>query len=81
MIQIGYTSNLEKTLDAFPEADVEYIFSPVEVMNFTIEEINNKVNSLLKAAKGNEHRFSIVVADLEIGTPDENIVEIYKCCK
>ncbi|MCL1854151.1 MAG: hypothetical protein FWF86_00330 [Clostridia bacterium] len=81
MIQIGFTSDAGKALDAFPEADVEYIFSPYEVMNSSREALRKRTLDLLSRIRGEERRFSIVVADLETGVPDENIVEIYNCCK
>ena len=81
MIQIGHTSDPAKALEAFPEADVEYVVSPYEALRFSKEEMRKKTMRTLEAARGQEHRFSIVAADLEIGTPDENLVEIYRCCK
>ena len=81
MIQIGFTSDPRKALEAFPEADVEYIFSPYEAMRLARKDLRKRVRELLSGVRGETHRFSMVVADLETGAPDENIVEIYNCCK
>jgi len=81
MIQIGFQSDPRLALEAFPEADVEYIYSPYKMLNMTSDQIREYTNVILERAKGEEHRFSIVAADIEVGTPDENIMVVYECCK
>ena len=81
MVQIGYTSDPVKALEAFPEADVEYIFPSAEVLRFSKQELRERVKRLLDTVAFAAHRFSILVADLDVGTPDENVNEIYDCCK
>ena len=81
MVQIGSSSNPQIALEAFPEADIEYVVSPIEVLTYSKEQLRDRVTGLLSSAGDGLDRFSLVVADLETGTPDENIVEIYNCCK
>ena len=81
MLQIGYESNVEAALEAFPESDVEYCFSTYLLMNGSRNEVRDKTNEILENARGNWNRFSITIGDMDFYTPDENLVELYECCK
>ena len=81
MLQIGYESNIKNALEAFPESDVEYFFSPYLIRNGSRNEIEGKTNEILESARGNWDRFSIILPDIDYGSPDENVSEVYECCK
>lgn len=81
MLQIGFESNVKSALEAFPEAQLEYLFNPYLLRNGSRSEVKEKTKEILEGARGNWSRFSIAVADIDFGFPDENILEIYECCK
>jgi uroporphyrinogen-III decarboxylase len=81
MLQIGYESNIRAALEVFPEADVEYIFDTFLLLHGSRSEIRDKTNEILESTHGNWDRFSMVVADIDQTSPDENLLEIYECCK
>ena len=80
-LEIGWDSNIRLALDMFPEARVQYIFSTTFVNSSDRHKIRGKMKEILEAARGNWHRFSISVPDLEFGAPEDNLYEIYECCK
>jgi hypothetical protein len=43
--------------------------------------VREKTLEMLDVAKGNLHRTILEVSDIEFGTPEENLYEIYECCK
>jgi uroporphyrinogen-III decarboxylase len=81
MLQIGFESNVKSALEAFPEAILEYLYSPYLLMHGSRSDIREKTNEILESSQGNWDRFSIAVADVDYGVPDENLLEIYECCK
>ena len=80
-IEIGWGSDIKSVLSLFPEAVIQYIFSAVFVSSASRNQIRNKTKEILEDARGNWHRFKLSVPDIDFGTPDENLYEIYKCCK
>jgi len=81
MLEIGWGSDLRKAMEVFPETKFSYIFDPKFLMRSTRQEIREKVLSILEAARGNLHRLVLAMADVEHGTPDENIAEMVECCR
>ena len=80
-LEIGWGSDFRLALDLFPETIVSYILSAVFVSTASRQEVRDKINGILDKAKGDWHRFRLSMADVEAGTPDENLLEIYDCCK
>lgn len=80
-IEIGWGSDVRLTLDLFPEATVQYILSAVFVASASRGEIRDTLGTILDAARGHWGRFRLSMADVEYGTPDDNLREIYACCK
>jgi hypothetical protein len=80
-IEIGWGSDPRAALDLFPEATVQYILSAVFVAGSTRSQVRSRVEELLDTVRGDWHRFRISMPDVEAGTPDENLEEIYWACK
>lgn len=81
MIQVGFTSDPVLALEAFPEADVEFILDPYFFRDSDKKQIHDYITQLLEKTKKYHSRFSFALGDIDIGTPDENLVELYSCCK
>ena len=73
MLDIGWGSDLRLALDTFPEARVSYIIGYQHVRDATPGEVRDSMRELLDTAGPDVDRISFNVADLEHGTPDENI--------
>lgn len=80
-LEIGWESNIRKTLDLFPEAIVQYILSAVFFQTASLNEVKERVAQILETARGDWHRFRLSMPDVEYGTPDENLNEIFNTCK
>jgi hypothetical protein len=80
-IEIGWGSDIRTALEQFPEATVQSILSAVFVASASRSEVREAVNTILETARGNWHRFRLTMADVEFSTPDDNLREIYACCK
>jgi uroporphyrinogen-III decarboxylase len=80
-LEIGWDSDIKGALDSFPESAVQYIFSSTFAGSSDRNQIREKTNQMLEASRGNWHRFRLSVPDIDFGTPDENLIEIYECCK
>lgn len=80
-IEIGSDSDIRLTLETFPEAEIQYILDARLLVNATREDVQKEMERILTAAQGHEARFRINVPDIEFGTPDENLVEIYRQCE
>ena len=80
-LEVGWKSDVRRALDAFPESLVQLVINPVFVSSTPRAEIGDRVDQILEAARGDRHRFSLLVPDLEIGTPEENLYEIYERCR
>ena len=78
---IGFESNVKAALEAFPEAHVDYFFDTYLLINGSRNEIIDKTNEILESAQGNWDRFSITIPDIDYGSLDENLLEVYECCK
>ena len=78
---IGFESNVKAALEAFPEAHVDYFFDTYLLINGSRNEIIDKTNEILESTRGNWDRFSITVADIDYDSLDENLLEVYECCK
>jgi hypothetical protein len=80
-IEIGHTSALRPALDAFPEAEVSLIVSTHLMRNGTAAEVGATIDRILDESRGSWHRLSLNVADIDCGTPDENIFAVYEHLK
>ena len=80
-IETGWGSDIRLTLDLFPEAIVQYILSAVFVSTASRSAVREKIQEILETARGDWNRFRLSMPDVEAGTPDENLLEIYECCQ
>ena len=78
-LEVGWTSDIRAALDLFPESLVQYIVSPVFMKESGPEEVRACASAILDASRGDWHRFSVIAPDLEHGTPEENLYELYAC--
>jgi hypothetical protein len=80
-IEIGWGSDIRTALALFPEATIQYILSAVVVASASRGKVREMLSAILEGTRGQWHRFRLSMADVEYGTPDENLLEIYACCK
>jgi hypothetical protein len=76
-IEIGSDSSIRLALDAFPEAQIQYILPAALVCQATRSEVGDRIDAILEEGRGDWHRLALHVPDLEYGVPDENLFEIY----
>jgi len=76
-LEIGWGSDIRLALDLFPEAAVSYMFGVSYALFENRDAIRREMDRILRAADGHWDRFSINVSDIEYGTPDENLKEIF----
>jgi len=81
MLEIGWGSDLRAAMELFPETTFSYIFDPKFLMRSTRQEIRDKIREIFDAARGNLPRLVLAMADVEHGTPDENIAEMVECAR
>jgi uroporphyrinogen-III decarboxylase len=81
MLEIGWGSDLRTAMKIFPETKFSYIFNPTFLMRSTRHQIRDKIKEIFDAARGNLPRLILAMADVEHGTPDENIAEMVECCR
>jgi hypothetical protein len=78
-LEIGMSSDIRLALETFPEAEtVSYILDPYLMLRGTSTEVEARVRSALEGARGHWSRFHVAVADIEFGTPDENLAVVYE---
>ncbi len=80
-LEIGWGSDLRLALDLFPEAYVQYVISAVFISTATRQEVKELIESILEKSRGDWSRLRLSMPDVEYGTPDENLVEIYETLK
>jgi hypothetical protein len=80
-LEIGWGSDYRLALDLFPKTIISYILSAVFVATSTRQEVREAINHILETTRKDWHRFRMTMPDVEAGTPDENLIEIYECCK
>ena len=72
MLEIGWESDIRRTMDIFPESTVQYIVRTNFVKYAKPSEIREKMLEIL-AAVPDKSRFRIAVPDMDSEVPDENI--------
>jgi uroporphyrinogen-III decarboxylase len=80
-LEIGTSSDIGRTLRAFPRARVQYILSASFMAGAGLVDVRREMDRVLAAADGNWSRFSLAMPDVEFGTPDENLMEIWRRCR
>lgn len=80
-LEIGWGSDYRLALELFPETPVQYILSAVFVLTASSRQVRQKIEEILEGAAGCWHRFRLSMPDVEAGTPDENLYEVYAVCK
>jgi len=81
LLDIGHESDLRAALEMFPEADVSMIVSTHLLRTGAVADVEAKIDQILDAARGNWHRLQLNLADIDVGTPDENILAVYERLK
>lgn len=80
-MEIGWGSDVQKTLETFPEAVVRFIFSAHFLLSSSAAEITSVTEGLLETVPEKDlGRFELSVPDIEYGTDDENICAVYHAC-
>ncbi len=80
-LEIGWGSDIAKTLAGFPEALVRYIYSAQFLLSASAVEVEEETERILaRVPAGDRHRFSLSVPDIEHGTRDENLLVILEAC-
>ena len=80
-IEIGHDSDIHGALETFPEADIQYIVDARFLATATRNEVREEMERIFAEADGHTAHFRISVPAIEFGTPDENLVEVYRMCK
>jgi uroporphyrinogen-III decarboxylase len=80
-LEIGWESDLKIAMDTYPETIIQYVISSSFLAEATLEAVRAKMVDTFEKAKGNLHRLRIHLADIDFGTPDDNVIEVYRCCK
>ena len=76
-LQVGFNSDLEKTIGMFPEAELHYIFDPVYCMNANKDDIQKKAENILYQAGSEAKNISVGVGAIDYGVPLENLQVIF----
>ncbi|MDR3643757.1 MAG: uroporphyrinogen decarboxylase family protein [Clostridia bacterium] len=80
-LQIGFKSDPKAALNAFPNSHVDYCYSANWMATATAGEVEEKTKQVLEASRGNWHRFSVSIGDIDVGVPEEYLMIIYECIK
>lgn len=80
-MEIGWGSDLRRALETFPEASIQYVFSPTYLKSASVDQIREWMQQFLDSARGHWHRTRLSVPDIEYGTPEENIDAIHACLR
>jgi hypothetical protein len=72
----GGVPNLGEAMKTFPGMKFSYVFDPKFLARSTRLQIREKIREIFDASEGNLHRFVLAMADVEHGTPNENIAEM-----
>jgi hypothetical protein len=75
-IEAGYTSNLEKLLQKFPNMRIQYIFDSVLLSRGSASDIKEKAREIREIASGYNGTFTLSAIDIEYGAPDDNIASL-----
>jgi len=81
LLEIGWGSDVRRALDAFPDAVVQYIVGASFLASSPTELVEKKIRGVLEAARGDWQRLRLIVPDVEYGTPEENVYQVYECCR
>jgi hypothetical protein len=80
-LDIGHESSLRAALAAFPEADISLIVSTHLLRTGSAAAVGEKIDQILDESRGHWHRLMLNIADIDVGTPDENILAVYESLK
>lgn len=80
-LEIGAQSNIAKALETFPETIIQYVIDIYFLQIASVGQVKQLMEEILESVNSNRHRFRLHVADIEYGTPDENLIAIYETFK
>ena len=80
-LDIGTDSDLRQVMEAFPDSKVSYIINARWLKSAALSEIADGMKAIFERASGHLNRLFFNVADIESGTPDENLCQFYQCCR
>ena len=75
-IEIGHTSKIRPVLEAYPNADIQYIVDTKFMYNSTVPSVREFCGEIKEQIRGHENRFHLSIPDLDAGTPDDNIMTV-----
>lgn len=81
LVEIGWGSDVRTALKAFPEAVVQYIVGASFLGSSSRRQVRDEIRRVIDDAGICRRRLRVIVPDIEYGTPDENVAEIYEACK
>jgi hypothetical protein len=73
---VGWGSDIQACRAALPEAFFNLRLSPVELMNYTRARVRQTILDLAGKA-GAREKIGICCINIDYGTPDENVMEIF----
>jgi len=77
-VQIGHKSNARMALDAFPDAQVDYCYSTPWLIAAAAGDVRDHTRMLMEGTRGDWHRLSISIGDLDVTIPESYVMEIYE---
>ena len=80
-LEIGWDSDIARTLAAFPESLVRYIYSAHFLLTSSRQEVERRAREILAQVPAADlRRFSLSVPDIEHGTADDKLMAILEAC-
>ena len=76
-IDMGIESDLMKAKEAFPDARRAVMYTPMDVKNKSLEAIRKDLERISREYGPCD----VVFADIDAGTPDEKIMELFNICR
>jgi len=77
LVDVAQTAGVRKMLDAFPDSQVNIGFLSSWLMAATAADVRAYTERLMEESRGDWQRLSVVVADLDIYTPESHIQEVF----
>jgi hypothetical protein len=76
-VDMGLESDLVRAHDAFPKTRRALMYTPMDVANKSLEEIDSDLEQIA----ADYGPCDVVFADIEDGTPDERVLHLFKTCE
>ena len=76
-IDMGIESDLTRARNLFPDARRALMYTPMDLVNKSLEQIRKDLEKIA----GDFAPCDIIVADIDLGTPDERVIDFIKLCE